>query len=243
MIINLLPRVGFGWTIRICAFLILTLLLFANFALKRRIEPVKRPIEFLAFVRPLREPAFALWTAAVFFYYCALVKRLYVIHETNFPPRGDVHSLHFHRRPRNRPRHVASPGAIPCLHLERYKVRKPAPGPCDNCNKLIRLQPFRAHRAQCPCRQTRTLQRNDRHGRFNNTHNPRPLAPVNRQRTHHPLRSALRRDLRRWHQSYARSVCQALAHSRHWRPHRHSLYNIGICRADRVAHWRCDYFK
>lgn len=79
MIINLLPRVGFGWTIRICAFLILALLLFANFALKRRIEPQKRPIEFMAFVRPLREPAFALWTASVFFFYCALTTRFYAV--------------------------------------------------------------------------------------------------------------------------------------------------------------------
>lgn len=72
MIINLLPRVGFGWAIRCCAFLILALLLFANYALTSRIKPQSRPLEFAAFVRPLREPAFALWTAAVFFFYCAL---------------------------------------------------------------------------------------------------------------------------------------------------------------------------
>ncbi|KAF2128240.1 major facilitator superfamily transporter [Dothidotthia symphoricarpi CBS 119687] len=69
MIINLLPRVGFGWTIRCCAFLILALLLFANYALTSRIKPQSRPLEIAAFVRPLREPAFALWTLAVFFFY------------------------------------------------------------------------------------------------------------------------------------------------------------------------------
>ncbi|KAH6708725.1 major facilitator superfamily transporter, partial [Leptodontidium sp. MPI-SDFR-AT-0119] len=69
LIINLLPRVGFGWTIRCCAFLILALLLFANFALTSRIKPQKRKMEFAAFVRPLREPAFALWTVSVFFFY------------------------------------------------------------------------------------------------------------------------------------------------------------------------------
>lgn len=156
-VINLLPRVGFGWTIRIRAFLILALLLFANFALKRRIKPQKRPIEFMAFVRPLREPAFALWTVAVFFFYCALVKRLHVVHDTDISPRGHVHSLHVHRRRRNRPRHVASSRAIPHLHPERYEVRKPAPSPWNNCNKLIRFQPFRAHRAQCHCRPSRIL--------------------------------------------------------------------------------------
>ncbi|EFQ33698.1 major facilitator superfamily transporter [Colletotrichum graminicola] len=69
LIINLLPRVGFGWTLRCCAFVILALLLFANFALTSRIKPTKRPLEFAAFVRPLREPAFALWTISVFFFY------------------------------------------------------------------------------------------------------------------------------------------------------------------------------
>ncbi|KAK0648451.1 major facilitator superfamily transporter [Cercophora newfieldiana] len=69
VIINMLPKVGFGWTIRTCAFIILAFLLFANFTLTSRIQPQKRPVEFLAFVRPLREPAFALWTLAVFFFY------------------------------------------------------------------------------------------------------------------------------------------------------------------------------
>ncbi|RYO95280.1 hypothetical protein DL766_002265 [Monosporascus sp. MC13-8B] len=49
LIINLLPRVDFSWTIRCCAFMILPLLLFANFALKSSIKPQKRPIEFVAF--------------------------------------------------------------------------------------------------------------------------------------------------------------------------------------------------
>jgi MFS family permease len=75
MIINLLPRIGFGWTIRCCAFLILALLLFANYALTSRIKPQRRPISVMAFVRPLREPAFALWTASVFFFYCKLVEK------------------------------------------------------------------------------------------------------------------------------------------------------------------------
>jgi hypothetical protein len=70
MIINLLPKIGFGWTIRCCAFLILALLIFASFTLTSRLEPTKRPIELMAFIRPLKEPAFALWTASVFFFYC-----------------------------------------------------------------------------------------------------------------------------------------------------------------------------
>ena len=70
MIIHLLPEVGFGWTLRICAFLILALLVFANLTVRSRIAPTKRPFSAVAFVRPLKVPSFALLTAAVFFFYC-----------------------------------------------------------------------------------------------------------------------------------------------------------------------------
>ena len=70
MIIHLLPQVGFGWTIRIVAFLILALLVWANISLRSRLTPSKRPFIFSQFLSPLKEPTFALLTAAVFFYYC-----------------------------------------------------------------------------------------------------------------------------------------------------------------------------
>jgi MFS family permease len=77
MITHLLPEVGFGWTIRICAFLILTLLIFANMTSRSRIGPTKRPLSFYAFVRPLKELTFSLLTASVFFYYCESLPCLY----------------------------------------------------------------------------------------------------------------------------------------------------------------------
>lgn len=70
MIIHLLPEVGFGWTMRICAFLILAMLLFANLTVRSRIAPTKRPFSVLAFFRPLKVPSFSLLAAAVFFFYC-----------------------------------------------------------------------------------------------------------------------------------------------------------------------------
>lgn len=70
MVIHLIPEVGFGWAMRICAFLILALLIFANLTVRSRIAPSKRPFQPKAFVRPLREPKFALLTAAIFFFYC-----------------------------------------------------------------------------------------------------------------------------------------------------------------------------
>lgn len=69
MLINLIPKVGFPWAIRTCAFLVLALLIWANFTVRTRIPPVKRPFEFTAFLAPLRELPFALLTAGIFFFY------------------------------------------------------------------------------------------------------------------------------------------------------------------------------
>ncbi|KAK4676345.1 hypothetical protein QC764_510550 [Podospora pseudoanserina] len=69
MLINLIPKVGFPWAIRTCAFLVLALLIWANFTVRTRIPPVKRPFEFKAFLAPLRELPFAFLTAGIFFFY------------------------------------------------------------------------------------------------------------------------------------------------------------------------------
>ena len=69
MVVHLIPEVGFGWTMRICAFLILALLVFANLTVRSRIQPTRRPISAMAFIRPLKEPSFALLTASIFFFY------------------------------------------------------------------------------------------------------------------------------------------------------------------------------
>lgn len=70
MVVNLIPQVGFGWTMRICAFLILALLIFANLTVRSRIAPTRRPFNLMAFIRPLGEPSFSLLTGAIFFFYC-----------------------------------------------------------------------------------------------------------------------------------------------------------------------------
>jgi hypothetical protein len=72
MVVRLIPEVGFGWAMRICAFLILGLLIFANLTVRSRIAPSKRPFRVMAFIRPLKEPSFLLLTGAVFFFYCKL---------------------------------------------------------------------------------------------------------------------------------------------------------------------------
>ena len=55
MVSRLVVEVGFGWTMRICAFLILGLLIVANLTVKSRIPPHPKPVHLMDFVRPLQE--------------------------------------------------------------------------------------------------------------------------------------------------------------------------------------------
>lgn len=70
MLIHLIPKVGFGWSIRACAFLILALLIFANCTVRSRMTPLPRPLVIKAFFTPLLELPFLLTTLAIFFFYC-----------------------------------------------------------------------------------------------------------------------------------------------------------------------------
>lgn len=70
MFIHLIPQLGFAWAMRICAFLILALLIWANVAVRSRVPPTKRPFELIALVHPFKERTFVLLTAAIFFFYC-----------------------------------------------------------------------------------------------------------------------------------------------------------------------------
>ncbi|MCJ1289148.1 hypothetical protein MMC34_000680 [Xylographa carneopallida] len=64
---NLIPKIGFPWTMRVSAFLILGLLIIANLTVKSRLPPSPKPFSLMAFVKPLSEPTFALLTLGSFF--------------------------------------------------------------------------------------------------------------------------------------------------------------------------------
>ncbi|MCJ1435451.1 hypothetical protein MMC27_004824 [Xylographa pallens] len=64
---NLIPKIGFPWTMRVSAFLILALLIIANLTVKSRLPPSPKPFSLMAFVKPLSEPTFALLTLGSFF--------------------------------------------------------------------------------------------------------------------------------------------------------------------------------
>ena len=66
---RMIPRQGFPWAMRTCAFLVLALGIFANFTVRSRVPPMKRKFEFMAFVRPFKEVPFLLVTIATFLFY------------------------------------------------------------------------------------------------------------------------------------------------------------------------------
>jgi MFS family permease len=66
MVERLIPQVGFGWAMRICAFLMLFLLVIANLTIRSRLHHKPRPVHVMDFIRPLGEGGFALTVTAAF---------------------------------------------------------------------------------------------------------------------------------------------------------------------------------
>ncbi|KAJ5217397.1 MFS transporter asaE [Penicillium chermesinum] len=69
MVSKLIPQVGFPWTMRICAFLILGMLGICNLTLKSRLTHQPKRVKIMSFVRPLKELKFTVTVAAAFFYF------------------------------------------------------------------------------------------------------------------------------------------------------------------------------
>jgi hypothetical protein len=60
MVNHLIHEIGFGWAVRVIAFIILFLLGIANLTVKSRLPPTSRTLTFKEFVHPLREIPLAL---------------------------------------------------------------------------------------------------------------------------------------------------------------------------------------
>jgi MFS family permease len=69
MVHKLVPQIGFGWTIRAVAFLMLALLVIGNLLLKSRLPPLGRKITIKDFTMPAKEPAYVLLALGTFFIY------------------------------------------------------------------------------------------------------------------------------------------------------------------------------
>lgn len=67
---QLIPQVGFAWTIRICAFLIFALLASSNLTISSYLVHGSKSFSLAKFFKPLRELNFVIFCLAVFFFYC-----------------------------------------------------------------------------------------------------------------------------------------------------------------------------
>jgi MFS family permease len=68
LVSHLITEVGFGWAMRICAFLMLFLLIIANFTIRAFYPAHPHKITSAQLVKPLTEPQFLLITAGFFFF-------------------------------------------------------------------------------------------------------------------------------------------------------------------------------
>lgn len=69
MVNKLIPQVGFGWTMRTVAFIILGLLIVSNATIRSRVAHTRKLFTFMEFLVPLKEPAFLLVALASFFFF------------------------------------------------------------------------------------------------------------------------------------------------------------------------------
>jgi len=72
MVERLVQEVGFGWAMRISAFLILFMLIIANLTVKSRIPPSPKPLVLMEFIYPLMEAPFLLLCIASFLFFLGL---------------------------------------------------------------------------------------------------------------------------------------------------------------------------
>ncbi|KAI9758540.1 MAG: Altered inheritance of mitochondria protein 24, mitochondrial [Chaenotheca gracillima] len=72
MVERLIPQVGFGWTMRICGFIVLGMLIIANFTVRSRIPPSPKPLVIMEFITPLQELPFFLTTMASLLFFFGL---------------------------------------------------------------------------------------------------------------------------------------------------------------------------
>ncbi|KAK3060548.1 hypothetical protein LTS18_008309, partial [Coniosporium uncinatum] len=87
MITHLLPQVGFGWSMRIAAFIILGLLIIANLTVRSRTPPHPRPLSLTEFIVPLKEPPFILVTVGSFLFFLGMLLPInYIIVYARRPP-------------------------------------------------------------------------------------------------------------------------------------------------------------
>lgn len=82
---RLIEQVGFGWSMRITAFIMLSLLVIANLTLKARVRMPRGPYDPFGFLRPFKELTFNLTVAGAFLFFLGLFIPInYIIAEAQY---------------------------------------------------------------------------------------------------------------------------------------------------------------
>ena len=76
MVERLSSEVGYGWTMRICAFLILALTVIVNLTVVSRIPPAPRPVKIMDFIMPYKELRFSLLAFGSFLMFFGKLPRM-----------------------------------------------------------------------------------------------------------------------------------------------------------------------
>jgi MFS family permease len=69
MLTRLIPRIGFGWSMRTVAFMFLGMMVITITTTKSRLTHTKKPIQLMEFIHPLKEPPFILLTMGSFLFF------------------------------------------------------------------------------------------------------------------------------------------------------------------------------
>ena len=69
---HLIPQIGFSWTMRAIAFMLLGLLIIASLTIKSRLPPRPRPLRFKVFLEPFTDTRFNLLTLSSFLFFMGL---------------------------------------------------------------------------------------------------------------------------------------------------------------------------
>lgn len=75
MVNHLLPKIGFGWTMRACAFLILGLWAITVATISANVPRKNRTFGFNKYLQPFKESNFIILFAFAFFLYCTYEAR------------------------------------------------------------------------------------------------------------------------------------------------------------------------
>lgn len=103
MVAHLLPKVGFAWTMRICAFLILGLLIITNLTVSSYLKHAPQPFKLSLYLKPLRETNFLIICITSFFLYCKTLTPSPSVpfSEAKFAQRGNVRASQLYRHLRH----------------------------------------------------------------------------------------------------------------------------------------------